>query len=66
VDGHVDPVGGHESGQGVVDGDGVDGVAAAEDVAEADIVCEVEIGQGQFLSRSSSSARIDWTHDKET
>jgi hypothetical protein len=40
MDGHVDPVGCHEGGERVVDGDGVDGVARAKDVAEADVVCE--------------------------
>ena len=39
MDGHIDRVGGHEGCEGVVDGDGVDGVAAVEDVAEADVVC---------------------------
>lgn len=47
MDGHVDPVGCHEGGQGVVDGDGVDGVARAKDVAEADVICErVELRRG--------------------
>jgi len=39
MDGHVDRVGGHEGREGIVDGDGVNGVTAVEDVAEADVVC---------------------------
>lgn len=61
MDGHVDPVGCHEGGQGVVDGDGVDGVTRAKDVAEADIVCEIEIAalKVSFSEVEQRRARID-------
>jgi hypothetical protein len=51
MDGHVDSVGGHEGRQGVMDGDRVNRVTAVEDVAEADVVWEVNLSRLQCHGR---------------